>query len=377
MHIRFSCYLFIKIPYICTIINQLVKNMKKIIYAATLPLMLAACNGNIADNYTVTGNLAGDANGKTAYLVNYDTGDKIDSAVVDSAKFVFTGHIDTPILARVVIDGQRGGTFVLEAGNISYDAANRKVSGTALNDALTSFANAQLALINEFRNLTPDTPGLDSIQNVINGKYEALTDSAIAANKDNILGYMLFLNKAYEFSATELDSALNASPAFYKEGKRIKDLLDSHAKVAATAPGKMFTDFEVVYNDSTYRFSDYVGKGKFVLVDFWASWCGPCMKELEVIKELYSKYHDKGLEVLGVAVWDEPEASLATIEAKQLPWQNIINAQKIPTDIYGIMGIPHLILIAPDGTIVNRGMQGDALRAEVKKVMEPDTDSAK
>ena len=352
--------------------------MKKILYAAALPLMLAACNGNIADNYTVTGNLTEDANGKTAYLVNYDSGDKIDSVVVDSAKFVFTGHIDTPILARVVIDGQRGGTFVLEAGEITYDAANRKVSGTKLNDAFYAFLSAQDSILNEFRSsLTPETPGLDSIQNVLNDKIDILVETTAEANKDNVIGYLLFINKAYIYSAEELDSALATVPAFYKEGKRIKDLLDSHAKVAATAPGKMFTDFEVTYNDSTYRFSDYVGKGKFVLVDFWASWCGPCMKELEVIKELYSQYHDKGLEVLGVAVWDEPEASLATIEAKQLPWQNIINAQKIPTDIYGIMGIPHLILIAPDGTIVNRGMQGDALRAEVKRVMEPETDSAK
>ena len=351
--------------------------MKKIIYAAALPLLLAACNSSNTDNYTVIGNLTEEANGKTAYLVNYDTGDKIDSVVVDSAKFVFKGHIDTPILARVIIDGQRGGTFILEAGKITYDEANRNVSGTALNDAFSAFNNAQVAIVKEFRSLSPETPGLDSIQKVLTDKYDALFDSISIANKDNILGYMLFLNEAPYFSAEELDSALNASPAFYKEGKRLKDLLDSHAKAAATAPGKKFTDFEVVYNDSTYRFSDYVGKGKYVLVDFWASWCGPCMQELEVIKELYSKYHDKGLEVLGVAVWDEPEASLATIEAKKLPWDNILNAQKIPTDIYGIMGIPHLILIAPDGTIVNRGMQGDDLRAEVKKVMEPETESAK
>ena len=350
--------------------------MKKIIYAAALPLMLAACNGNNADNFTVTGTLSDESNGKTAFLVNYDTGDKIDSIVVDSAKFVFTGHIDAPVLARFVVEGQRGGVFVLEPGEITYDAPNRNVSGTELNDALNAFTEAQKALVTEFRSLTPETPGLDSIQNAINNKYEALIDSFAEANKDNIVGYMLFLNKAYEYSTEELDSALNASPAFYKEGKRVKDLLESYAKAAATGPGKKFTDFEVVYNDSTYRFSDYVGKGKYVLVDFWASWFGPCMQELELIKEVYAKYHDKGLEVLGVAVWDEPEASLATIEAKQLPWNNIINAQKIPTDIYGIMGIPHLILIAPDGTIVNRGMQGDALRAEVKKAMEPEAASA-
>lgn len=350
--------------------------MKKFFFvAAALPLLLTACNSNNTDNYTVSGTLSNVADGETVYLVNYDNGDKLDSIVVDSAKFVFSGHIDNPTLVRLITDKKRVGMFVLEPGEITF--TDGIAAGTATNDAFATFSKEQQAIINESRGISPDTLDFDSIQNALGEKYESLITKTFEANKDNVIGYYLFLNKAYAFDTkSDLDSALATVPAFYKEGKRIKDLLESHAKIEATGPGKKFTDFEVVYNDSTYRFSDYVGKGKYVLVDFWASWCGPCMQEIEVIKEIYGKYHDKGLEVLGVAVWDEPEASLATIDAKQLPWTNIINAQKIPTDIYGIMGIPHLVLIAPDGTIVSRGMQGDALREEVKKVMEPQADSA-
>lgn len=345
--------------------------MKNLIYLIALPLIFAACNSSKnTDNFTISGTLTDEANGKTVYLNNYDSGDKIDSIVVDSAKFVFTGHIDTSAIVRLSIDGQIVGMLVLEPGEITFN--DGKATGTAGNDAFTNFTSKRQAIIKEARSISPDTIVFDSIQNVLNEKYESLISETYEANKDNAIGYYIFLNKAYGFtSKSELDSALTASPAFYKEGKRIKTLLESYAKIEETGPGMKFADFEIVYNDSTYRFSDYVGKGKYVLVDFWASWCGPCMQEIEVIKEIYNKYHDKGLEILGVAVWDEPEASLATIEAKQLPWTNIVNAQKIPTDIYGIMGIPHLILISPDGIIVNRGMQGDALREEVKKVMEP------
>ena len=109
---------------------------------------------------------------------------------------------------------------------------------------------------------------------------------------------------------------------------------------------------------------------KPVIVDYWASWCGPCIRETKVIKEILEEYGPKGLEVLGVAVWDEPQNTLRAIEHHKLPWQQIINAQTVPTDLYGISGIPCILLIAPDGTILSRDKQDEELRADVKAMME-------
>ena len=106
---------------------------------------------------------------------------------------------------------------------------------------------------------------------------------------------------------------------------------------------------------------------KKVLVDFWASWCGPCMRQAAVLKEIYAEYHDKGLEIVGVAVWDEPQNTLEAIKTKELPWNNILNAQTIPTDLYGISGIPCIIIIGPDGTILSRDKQGDELKEAIKE----------
>lgn len=133
----------------------------------------------------------------------------------------------------------------------------------------------------------------------------------------------------------------------------------------------MFTDFTIEQPDGTKAsLSDYVGKGRYVLVDFWASWCTPCRAEIPNIKELYDKYHDQGLDVLGVAVWDKVEDTQKAIEDMGIVWPQIINAQQIPTDLYSIRGIPHIILFAPDGTIVARDLRDEAMKEKVAEVMK-------
>lgn len=189
-------------------------------------------------------------------------------------------------------------------------------------------------------------------------------------NIENALGYYYFFyGPGREMDLNQLDSAIAAHPVL-GEYNRIQKIRDSFMKQAETSEGKMFKDFEVTYNDSVFRLSDHVGKGKYVLVDFWASWCGPCIRQTAVIKDLYKEYGPKGLEVIGVAVWDKPEDTLKGIESHELPWMNVINAQSIPTDIYGIQGIPCIILFGPDGKILSRDKQDNDLREAVAKAME-------
>lgn len=141
-----------------------------------------------------------------------------------------------------------------------------------------------------------------------------------------------------------------------------------------TSEGKMFTDFTVVQDEndpegSTVKFSDYVGKGKYMLVDFWASWCGPCKREIPNLVSIYEKYRGEDFDVLSVAVWDEPKASVDTAAAYGVSWNHIINAQRIPTEIYGIQGIPHIILFGPDGTILKRDLRGEDIERAVSSAL--------
>lgn len=190
------------------------------------------------------------------------------------------------------------------------------------------------------------------------------------SNRDNPLGYYLFLQSDMaQAPASELRAELAKYPDFAKY-KRVQGMLAAAEKREATQPGKKYADFEVTYDGKTERLSDYIKPGKYTLVDFWASWCGPCMRQAAVLKDLYAKYHDKGLDIVGVAVWDEPANTLAAIKSHGLVWPNIINAQTVPTDLYGIMGIPCILLIGPDGTILSRDKQGDELVADVEKYIK-------
>lgn len=334
--------------------------MKRKSVIAAAVLSIAALSAQ-AESYNVTATLSEDENGLTAYIINYDNGEKVDSAIVADNKAIFTGDIDKAILARLIIDGNRYGSFFLEGGEITM--SNGSATGSTLNNKMNTL-NAQLeAIAASFQNTENEGE-----KRAIYAAYNNLMKETCQANIDNALGYYLFLQSAYELSLEELQAELEKTPSL-KQYTRVNNLVEALKRKELTSVGCKFADFEITYDGKTERLSDYVGKGKYVIVDFWASWCGPCIRQAAVLKEIYAEYASQGLEILGVAVWDEPENTLEAIESHGLPWHNILNAQNIPTDLYGISGIPCIILFSPDGTILSRDKQGDELKEDVRRAM--------
>lgn len=157
---------------------------------------------------------------------------------------------------------------------------------------------------------------------------------------------------------------------FLKQDAIIREEKKSWKVQMETSEGKKFKDFSAEYDGKVTKLSDYVGKGKYVLVDFWASWCGPCKAEIPNLINVYNKYKGKKFEVLGVATWDEPEDTKKAIEKMGIPYPQMLNAQKAGSDAYGINGIPQIILFGPDGTILKRNLRGEALEKAVAEALK-------
>ena len=291
--------------------------------------------------YKITVKFADDsADGETAYLTSYDSGDTIAQEVVKGKEVVFQDSVAGSFMARLVVDGKLG--FIVEAGEITINWEDGKATGTALNDKLNAI-DAEL-----------EKADGDEAE-------AAIFQKAYKDNKDNGIGpwafnYYLMYNN---FTVAQIEDMLKELPAEWKDLKRVgKALKDAEAK-ENTAEGKKFTDFA---NAKGEKLSDYAGNGKYTLVDFWASWCGPCRKEVANIKQLYAKYNGK-MNFVGIAVWDEDEATAKAMEELKIEWPVVMNGKNWtePTDIYGIPGIPHIMLIDPEGKIVKRGLGGEEL----------------
>lgn len=157
---------------------------------------------------------------------------------------------------------------------------------------------------------------------------------------------------------------------FFKTDETIKQALSNWTKQAKTAEGEMFVDFSAEYEGKTTKLSDYVGRGKYVLVDFWASWCGPCRGEIPNLIEVNKRYGGERFMVIGVASNDRPEDTKKAMEQLGVDYPQIMNAGSAGLEAYGITGIPQIILFAPDGKILKRNLRGAAIEQAVAEALK-------
>ena len=136
------------------------------------------------------------------------------------------------------------------------------------------------------------------------------------------------------------------------------------------APGQPFIDFEGEdMNGNKVKLSDYVGKGKYVIVDFSASWCGPCKEEMPNLANVYNTFKGEKFEMVTVMVWDKLEASKKMLDEYKVNWKSILNVGMKPMELYGFSGIPRIMLFAPDGTIVHNQLRGAMIKEKLEEVL--------
>ena len=255
-------------------------------------------------------------------------------------------------------------------------------------ERVKAYEAAHEEMMQEYRqtmdSLSSDRQKAEAFYNDFVERYIKFNLDAAKKNPDNEVAVQVLMNLRGlidDEQASAIISKMSAEMLEREDVAALKKGLDSRI---ATAEGKPFVDFTVnsvvgqtrsVPPQPKYaevKLSDYVGKGKYILLDFWSPWCGPCRREMPNIKAVYDKYKGDKFDVVSIAVWErEPvDVTIETAAKLGMDWNQINNGGREPAELYGVEGIPHLILFGPDGTILKRGFHGAEIDQIVSSYIE-------
>ena len=354
--------------------------MKKLNLLLLSALMLIACDkSNMKINGTVEN---GNLNGKKVYIVN-SAGTAVDSAVVENGKFRIKNIVGKPDLALLVIgdmasDEVAGGQIVLEEGVIeALVLQNGKVavSGTPLNDKFAQFNSESKKIDAEYEEIQTkyaDAPQVvkDSLERDLDQKYITLGYKYAKENADNLMGKIAFYASYWGMSIDQKAELIASFSEELKQDERIAKIASTIEQERKSSVGQPFIDFsaQTIAGDSL-KLSSMVGKTEYVLVDFWASWCGPCIKSLPSLKALYSKYKGKKLEILGVSLDSKKEDWAGAVKQYDLAWKHVSDLNQWSSKfaaMYAVQAIPATILIDKNGMIVGRNLHANEIEDIIK-----------
>ena len=364
--------------------------MKKIIYLfAAGTMALAACSNEPA--YKISGTAQGIADGETIYLQEAKGREliKLDSAVVANGAFTFEGRQDAAVnryITYIPAEGKRIMTdFFLENGNINVVLGEEStIAGTPNNDIYQNYKDEQNAARKEMRALYEKSKAEDLTEEQkaeLEKQMETLDNQSmefiynfIDANITNPVGIHLWPSNQYSMDLAQLQALAAKVPAEYQSNEKIANLLKRIDVLAKTAVGQKFTDFTLPSPEGNpVKLSDIIAKNKYTLVDFWASWCGPCRAEMPNVIAAYNEYNKKGFGIVGVSLDNNADAWKKAIKDMGMTWDHMSDVKGWQCEgaaLYGVNSIPATVLIAQDGTIIARNLRGAAIKEKLAELLK-------
>lgn len=366
--------------------------MKKLVlFAAAGVMALAACQEKAG--YTIKGTADGAADGDTVYLQNR-TADgfvALDSTVVKNGSFEFKGTPDSIAELRYVTymkgDNHMAAMLFVEPGTVTVSMSPEvsHVAGTVNNDALQGFMDEFQKINEEMKGIymkatsdsTLNAAQKDSLMQVLDEKQKAGSKRVleiISGNVDKAAGVELLCMFGSSFEASEIQPLLAKVPASLASKPDFVRLKEYVETVAKTSEGQKFVDFALnTPEGKEVKLSDFVSQNKYTLVDFWASWCGPCRMEMPNVVAAYAKYKAKGFGVVGVSLDSDLESWKKGVADLKITWPQMSDLkgwQNEGAKLYGVRSIPATVLIAQDGTIVARNLRGEEIDAKLAELLK-------
>ena len=385
--------------------------MKKLI-ALILAFAVAGtvvCFG-AAVSYKVTGTNA-PKDGVTVHLVDMLSGASINSAVVSRGGFEMKGKAEKDAFLSVKVDGVEWEFLFFNDGKpVRLNVADKTVSGSALNSRLSECALKNAAEYDRYYSFIESFMALPAEEQEAKmedfmPQYQARIKAygefyldMIEKNKDSLIPVAFIehfpsvISAANEWDKAKGDKVFNellasgspcAKHPYVLDFKRRMEAADAQraeaearrreaAAQAQSLVGQKFRDLEELDRDGKpHKLSEYVGKGRWVLVDFWAAWCNPCKVEMPNVVAAYRKYHDKGFDVVGLSLDNDRDEWIRAIREWDMPWIHLSDLkywQSVAIQTYSVTGIPDNLLIDPEGTIVARGLRGEQLEAVLARI---------
>ena len=351
--------------------------MKKVVLFLLVVLCVSACKNSA---FTIHGSVDNkELNGKTIFIkerINREW-KTIDSTVIKNLNFAFKGVCDTAKITYLVYEYPAGNkvrqAFVLEGGNltVTIDTTGFMVfNGTRQNDLLQTYQNDKNAFNKKsdaFYKLHKDSVKTLDQRMAFSKGVDKLNQEEVGIDKkfatehiNSLVGNYVFMNSFYGFDIAQKEALVKLMNADTKNLKRIQEIIADMEIEKKLAVGSKFIDFKLsgIKGDSI-ALSSLVGKTDFVLVDFWASWCGSCMQFLPELQAFYGKYKGTSLEILGVSLDDNKKAWKNSVTVHKISWKQVSDLKGWKSEgarAYAVNSIPNTVLIDKNGKIVGRNL---------------------
>lgn len=358
--------------------------------------------------YTLKATIANVKTPAKAYLAYRLNGKNVmDSAVVNGGAFQFNGNVNAPVMAQLILDHKGAGiaklgrsadvlSLYIDKGLITVTSVDSvklgTISGSKINQEFAkynAFLRGPIKLIEavniEYSAATEDKRKDLGYRQQMQARYEKASEEKKALQQQFIQtspGSFFSLVALTEIAGSSMDVA-KIEPVFKglstdlrasEAGRAFATQIEAARATSIGAMAPQFTQNDV--NDKLVSLSSF--KGKYVLIDFWASWCGPCRAENPNVVNAYNQYKDKNFTVLGISL-DNPgkkDAWLAAIEKDQLHWTQLSDLNGWNNAVakqYGIRSIPQNFLVDPNGKIIGKNLRGEELHQKLKEVIASET----